>query len=107
MEEQKTMNIHATKGTKVKVLVGQDGQPINGTDSDRLTIQAYLKPNQEYTVSHTKVFNWETEVYLEEIGPNISFNSVCLIEVQPKKIQKFKDWSMLSSQVRTTEYNEQ
>lgn len=63
------MDIYAEKGTKVRFL------NYNGRESDLEYAQKYLKPNAEYTVNHTIVSGWSTDVILEEF-PGIKFNSV-------------------------------
>lgn len=71
-----SIDIYSPKGTKVKAIFDNEGQPINGLDYDKEKVLTYLKPELIYTIDHTEVSNWRTEVYLQEV-PSVPFNSVC------------------------------
>ena len=64
------MNIYAKQGHKVVY-----ANPQNGYKSDQHLASHNLWEGKTYTVSHTIVSGFSTEVYLEEV-PNIPFNSV-------------------------------
>ena len=67
------MNIYAPKGTKVRFL------NFNGQDWEREKAATVFDTEKEYTVDHTDVGNWSTDVYFEEVaGP---WNSVMFLEV--------------------------
>lgn len=63
------MDIHAKKGAKV-IFTGK-----HGYDDDKKHANEFLKVNEIYTINHTKVGGWHTDVYLEEF-PDEWFNSV-------------------------------
>jgi hypothetical protein len=69
------MNIAAQKGTKVVYL------DKGGYSSDKKHARKYLKKNKIYTVDHTEVDDFYTEVYLQEF-PGVSFNSVMFQDIQ-------------------------
>jgi hypothetical protein len=70
------MNIHAKKGDIVFVTE----KTINsGYDHDSDLAKKYLEIGKPYTVDHTEVDGWHTDVYLSEI-PNIGFNSVNFVD---------------------------
>lgn len=77
------MNIYAKEGTKVTP-VFKDGKAIGGYDSDAKQVEKYLKEGEWYTVDHTDIHNWSTDVYLQEF-PNTSFNSVCFVDEDEAK----------------------
>ncbi len=64
------MDITSPKGTKVRF-----SYPKNGYDSDQATAKKHLTVGQVYTVDHTVVHDWHTEVFLQE-KPGVSFNHV-------------------------------
>lgn len=66
------MNIYAKEGTKVKVT---KKTLENGYKSQSERAKKYLKPGKIYTVLHTVVDRFNTEVYLKEF-PGIVFNVV-------------------------------
>ena len=70
-----SMDINSPEGTKVKVLIDEKGQIMNGYDHDKFHAQKHLDPSQTYTVDRTEVHSCHTKVFLKEI-PNESFNSV-------------------------------
>lgn len=67
------MNIYASKGDRVKVDNLTSGYP-----PDQKIAQQYLKLGDVYTVEKTVVYDWNTEVFLQEI-PGVAFNS-CFFE---------------------------
>jgi hypothetical protein len=71
-----TMDIYSENGTKVTVT---EGSLNNGYDCDSEEAKKYLKIGEVYTVGYTIVHSSTSEVYLEEF-PNISFNTVCLVD---------------------------
>jgi hypothetical protein len=66
------MNIYAKEGHKV-IVTEQSAR--NGYQSDRDLVKKHLIINQVYTVEETFVYEWRTEVALQEF-PEITFNSV-------------------------------
>lgn len=64
------MHIYAQKGHKVICATFDAGYP-----SQRAHAEKHLVVGQEYTVDHTVVHNWHTDVFLEEL-PDLHFNSV-------------------------------
>lgn len=70
-----SINIDSPKGTKVKGIFNDQGQIMHGYDFDQKRAMEYLKPNVVYTIDHTVIYDWRTNVYLEQF-PNIPFNSV-------------------------------
>ena len=67
------MDIYAKKGTKVIF-----SNPEGGYDPHIETAKKHLEVGKEYTVDHTEVGDFHTDVYLEEV-PKVAFNS-CLFE---------------------------
>lgn len=63
------MDIYSKGGTKV-VYTGK-----NGYDHHKEHADKHLKVGEAYTISHTEVGGWHTDVILEEF-PNEKFNSV-------------------------------
>ena len=72
------MNIYAKKGDKVRFLND------NGRDSEREYAATMLKEGQVYTVDHTDVYGWHTDVHLQEV-PDQMFNSVMFDDVDAKE----------------------
>jgi hypothetical protein len=67
------MNIRAKKGTKVVFSNPNAGYP------EQVALAAkHLKAGTTYTVERTEVFDWHTDVYLQEV-PDTGFNS-CFFE---------------------------
>lgn len=66
------MDIYSEKGTKVIYMGCSDEQVRWGHGDDPRGI---LIPGAVYTVDHTDVHGWHTDVYLEEY-PGKKFNSV-------------------------------
>lgn len=75
--DNKTMNIRAHPGTKVKV-TEQTAQ--NGYKGDQENIKKWLEIEKIYTVAYTEVGQSHTSVILQEL-PEKRFNSVNFIEV--------------------------
>ena len=69
------MNIYAEKGTKIRF-----SNPDAGYTPHQETAKDYLRVGVEYTVDHTDVGNWHTDVYIAEV-PDTAFNSVMFEEV--------------------------
>lgn len=65
-------DIYAKKGTLVMVT---EKSARNGYDSDKRNVQEHIHVGKIYTVDHTLVSGWSTDVFLVEI-PNKPFNSV-------------------------------
>ena len=70
------MNIYAKKGDRVVF-----AYPKNGYDRHVATAAKYLKKDETYTIDHTEVGSWHTDVYLQEI-PGVSFNSVQFVDAE-------------------------
>jgi len=66
------MNIYALPGTKVMVT---EETKKHGHERDQENIEKYLEIGKEYTVDHTVIHNWNTNVFLKEF-PGVIFNSV-------------------------------
>lgn len=64
------MNIYAARGDKVSF-----AHPKNGYGHDQDKAARHLVKGQTYTIDHTEVHSWHTDVFLQEF-PNVSFNSV-------------------------------
>lgn len=69
------MNIYALKGHKIKCITLSAGWTYQ-----QEVAKKHLEIGKEYTVEHTEVNRWDTDVYLEEI-PNVSFSSVFFEDV--------------------------
>ena len=66
------MNIYAKEGHKITVTE----ETINyGYNHHKEMANKHLKVGEVYTVDHTEVGGWHTDVYIKEV-PNIAFNSV-------------------------------
>lgn len=72
--ERETMDIYSKEGTPV-IYTGDHGR-----EEDRDLGNKYLKIGDKYTVDHTVVESWYTDVYLKEF-PKIAFNSVLFKDV--------------------------
>lgn len=66
------IDIYSPEGTKVKY-TGRGGHEHHKKHANK-----YLKIDGIYTIDHTNVSNWYTDVYLKEV-PNEAFNSVHFI----------------------------
>lgn len=73
--KNKTMNIYALPGHKVKV-TAETIQ--NGTDWDREQALKYLTVEQVYTVDFTLVSNYHTDVFLKEFPDNLDLQNARL-----------------------------
>lgn len=69
------MNIYTEKGVKI-VYLGTGGY-----DSDKEHANKYLKVGEIYTVISIDVYDWSSEVCLEEV-PNVYFNTVHFEDVK-------------------------
>ena len=75
LEDNHTMDIYSKDGTKV-VFTGRGGYGYQQSEArEHLTVGAI------YTVEHTEVHSWSTDVYLYEV-PGIRFNSVMFDKVK-------------------------
>ena len=86
------MNIYALQGHKVKVT---EESIAYGYDSDKEHAAQYLTVGSTYTIAHTEVDNYSTDVYLEEF-PEIYFSSVHFEDVTEQDTELDKshpDWS--------------
>jgi hypothetical protein len=72
------MNIYAKKGDKVRFLNE------NGREAERAYAAEILKEGKAYTIDHTDVYGWHTDVYLQEV-PGKSFNSVMFEDAGAKE----------------------
>lgn len=70
------MDIEASPGAKVRFVATNPESYCGPKESAKLLVL-----NNIYTVDHTEVFSWNTEVYLEEF-PGEAFNSVWFNEVK-------------------------
>lgn len=70
------MDIYAKEGTKVVYNSPNAGMPIDQEMAKRHS----LVKGEIYTVDHTVVYDWNTQVGLKEI-PGVRFNSVLFDEV--------------------------
>jgi hypothetical protein len=68
------MDIYSPEGTKVIF-----NHPQSGYNHHIETAKKHLEVGKEYTVDHTYVGDWHTDVYLKEI-PEVAFNSVMFDE---------------------------
>lgn len=75
------MDIYARSGHKVLVTV--EGMN-SGYEHHKETAKKYLVVGKTYTVDHTDVSSWHTDVYLQEI-PGIAFNSVHFIDAKEEQ----------------------
>jgi len=75
--EDKTMNIRAHPGTKVKVT---ERTVQNGYTGDQEAVKKWLEIRKIYTVAYTEVGQSYTSVVLQEL-PERKFNSVNFVEV--------------------------
>lgn len=64
------MCIYSKRGTKVVF-----AYPANGLPCQQRHAKKHLKAGATYTVDHTDVDSFYTDVYLEEV-PGVAFNSV-------------------------------
>lgn len=76
------MNIFAIKGHKVVCDTFDAGRY-----DDKEIAKQYLSVGSIYTIDYTNVYDYCTEVYLQEI-PNISFNSVFFEDVKDQSKAK-------------------
>ena len=78
------MNIYALKGHTVRC------HTLNaGYNSDIEQAKKYLTINKEYTVEKTDVYNWNTNVVLQDF-PDVMFNSVFFDDVEEQPEEKDK-----------------
>lgn len=75
--DDKTMNIRAHPGTKIKV-TEQTAQ--NGYPGDQEAVKKWLEIGKVYTVTYTEVGQSRTAVVLQEL-PEREFNSVNFVEI--------------------------
>lgn len=72
------MNIYAKPGTKIRGIF-KYGRLQHGHDREKIQAMKYIIEGVEYTVDHTDVHNFHTDVYLKEF-PGVPFNSVHFID---------------------------
>lgn len=65
------MNIYAQPGHRVRY-----DQWENGSKYDREKAEQHLVRGSLYTIASTSISSWSTDVWFEETGPKVSFNSV-------------------------------
>jgi len=66
------MDIYAKEGHRITVT----DETINyGYNHHKETANKYLKAGNIYTVDHTDVDGWHTDVYIKEV-PGVAFNSI-------------------------------
>ena len=70
------MDIESKKGTKVRFIAKNPESWGIGSDNAK-----HLVFGKIYTVDHTDIHSWHTEVYLEEI-PGIAFGSTWFEEIK-------------------------
>lgn len=71
-----SMNIYAGHGTKVVF-----ANPLDGYPHDQDMAAKHLTVGETYTVDHTDVRDWYTNVFLVEV-PKVVFNSVMFDDVE-------------------------
>jgi hypothetical protein len=81
------MEIHAKRGDRVRFLGASDCQVTYYANDDPRTV---LKAGDIYTVHHTSVCNWHTDVYLSGF-PGKRFNSVCFEDVEEPRCSRAPD----------------
>jgi hypothetical protein len=81
---EKEVDIHAKKGTKVKLYM-KDGKVGAGYDCQGERALKYLIPETIYHIKEIKVYNWNTDIYLEEF-PELPFNFVMFERVNENDI---------------------
>lgn len=64
------MDIYSKKGSKI--IFKHENY---GYSSHQETAEKHLKLGEIYTVNHTDIYGWHTDVYLDEV-PSVAFNSV-------------------------------
>jgi hypothetical protein len=74
------MDIYAKPGTKV-VFCNLDW----GYAGDQEWAKKHLFPGQIYTVDHTEVYNWSSDVILKEV-PGVKFNTVLFEEIEEEAV---------------------
>lgn len=87
-----TMNVFALEGHRIIVT---EYTKDNGYDEDQQLINKYLVIDQIYTVEHTEVGSWRTDVFLVEV-PDVAFDSVNFEDVtyQPEDEDRLhSDWN--------------
>jgi hypothetical protein len=72
---QEPIDIYSEEGTKVKY-TGKGGY-----DHHKEHANKHLKVGEIYTIDHTDVGGWHTDVYLKEV-PNQAFNSVHFVNAE-------------------------
>jgi len=71
------MDIYSKQGSKVMVT---SSTVSNGYTSDSDRVRELCEIDKPYTINHTEVGRYMTDIYLEEF-PNIRFNSVNFVNV--------------------------
>lgn len=74
-DDEEPIDIYAPEGTKVKY-TGRGGY-----DHHKEHANKHLKVDEIYTIDHTDVGGWHTDVYLKEV-PNEAFNSVHFVNAE-------------------------
>lgn len=72
---QEPIDIYSKEGTKVKY-TGKGGY-----DCHKEYANKHLKVGEIYTIDHTDVGGWHTDVYLKEV-PDKAFNSVHFVDAE-------------------------
>jgi hypothetical protein len=93
MEDYETMNIYAGPGSKV--IVTERTVKNGGPWEVENKVKPHLKVGEIYTVERTKVHNYTTNVWLQEI-PGVIFNSVNFEdyseEIEQETLREIKYW---------------
>jgi hypothetical protein len=76
------MNIYALPGHRVRCATLNGGYEFH-----EQIAREYLDEGGEYTVDHTEVDSWHTDVFLVEF-PEVRFNSVFFEDVKPQSKEK-------------------
>ena len=71
-----SIDIYSKEGTKVRY-TGSGGYTY-----ERYYANKHLKVGEIYTIDHTNVFDYHTDVYLKEV-PDKAFNSVHFVDAEP------------------------
>lgn len=82
--ENTSMEIFAINGHKIRCKTLSGGYQFHEDIAN-----TYLTLNNIYTVDHTEVGSWHTDVFLLEF-PNVAFNSIFFEDVEPQDVEVTK-----------------
>lgn len=92
------IDIYSPEGTKVIF-----NHPNAGYQHHIDTAKEHLNVGKEYTIDHTDVGDWHTDVYLKEI-PGIAFNSVMFDTVWKLKRERTMKTNLIKKQIEHIEH---